>query len=86
MGAMKRTTVTLPDDLAARLEHERHRRAVPAAEIIRQALTAYLSSPEASPEAKGGLPFIGIGRSGRRDTAREAEEILQREWGRAGRR
>ena len=40
-----------------------------------------LASTESKP-----LPFIGLGRSGFRDTARRAEVILAREWGRAGRR
>ncbi len=35
---MKRTTVMLPDDLAALLDHERWRHDVPAAEIVREAL------------------------------------------------
>ena len=77
---MKRTTIALPDELAALLEQEQRRRAVPAATIIREALTAYLPRRGSASEQ---LPFVGIGRSGAHDTAREAEAILAREWGRA---
>ena len=76
---MNHTTVALPDELAELLDEERQRRAVPAATIIREALTAYLPRRDG---ASGQLPFIGIGRSGAHDTAREAEAILEREWGR----
>jgi hypothetical protein len=78
---MKRTTVALPDELAALLDEERQRRAVPAATIIREALTAYLPRRDGASEQ---LPFVGIGRSGARDTAREAEAILAREYSKSG--
>jgi hypothetical protein len=75
---MKRTTILLPEDLAALLELERRRRDVSAAEVIREALAAYLQGSEEQPAR---LPFIGIGRSGQRHVARQAERILAREWG-----
>ena len=71
---MKRTTIVLPDDLAALLDWERRRRGVSAAEVVREALDAYLNRPT------GPLPFIGIGRSGERDVADHGEEILDQEW------
>lgn len=79
---MKRTTVVLPDDLAALLDLERRRRDVSTATIIREALTAYLRGDGAWPTR---LPFVALGRSGFQDTAREAEAILAREWVDAGR-
>lgn len=77
---MKRTTVTLPDDLAALLEVERQQRAVSQAAIIREALVAYLRRRQGPRR----LPFVALGRSGTHTTAREAEAILAREWQHAG--
>lgn len=80
---MKRTTVVLSEELAALLDLERSRRNLSAAEIIREALAAYLKGEGAQPRR---LRFAALGRSGHHDTAREAEAILAREWGCAGRR
>lgn len=71
---MKRTTIVLPDDLAALLEWERRQRGVSAAAIVREALDAHLARPA------GPLPFVALGRSGDHDTAQRIEEILEREW------
>lgn len=73
---MKRATVSLPDDLAQDVAREAQRRRVSVSEVARDALREHLDRP-----AGGGLPFVGIGRSGQRDTAQRAEEILAREWG-----
>jgi predicted transcriptional regulator len=73
---MKRTTISLPDDLAQDVAREAQRRRVSLSEVAREALSEHLHRP-----ASVGLPFIGIGRSGTHDTARRAEEILAREWG-----
>ncbi|MFI5009547.1 MAG: CopG family transcriptional regulator [Solirubrobacterales bacterium] len=76
---MKRATISLPDDLARDMTREAERRRVSVSEVARDALREHLHAP-----AKSRLPFVGIGRSGQRDTARRAEEILAREWGNAG--
>jgi len=76
MACMKRTTVSLPDDLAALAEHEARRRNVSVSRLVREALSARL-------EIGGGpreLPFVAIGGSGRKDTASRMEEMLAREW------
>lgn len=73
---MRRTTITLPDDLAQDIAREAQQRRVSVSEVARDALREHLNR-----RAAGGLPFIGIGRSGTSDTARRAEEILAREWG-----
>ena len=73
---MKRTTISLPDELAQDVAREAQRRRVSLSEVARDALREHLDRPAAA-----GLPFIGIGRSGTHDTARRAEEILAREWG-----
>lgn len=80
---MKRTTVVLPDDLANLLELEARRSNRSAAEIVREALASHLRGEGTQPKR---LPFAALGRSGRHDTSREAEAILEREWGHAGRR
>ena len=72
-----RTTITLPDELAAAVESESHRLGVSGAEVVRRAVTLYL---EGGPPATRHLSFVGIGRGGHHDTARRAEEILAREW------
>ncbi len=50
-------------------------RRISFAEVAREALQEHLEAAAAVPPA-----FIGAGRSGQRDTARRAEEILAREW------
>lgn len=70
---MKRTTLMLPDDLAALLNQERRRLDVSAAEVVRRALRAYFGAKPAIVPA-----FIGIGRSGGSNIAEEAEGILAR--------
>jgi Arc/MetJ-type ribon-helix-helix transcriptional regulator len=73
---MKRATISLPEDLARNVEREAQTRRVSVSEVAREALREHLDR-----RAAGGLPFIGTGRSGARDTARRAEEIIAREWG-----
>jgi len=78
MQYMRRTTIHLPDDLADQLDYERRRRNSSTAAIIRGALTEYLAGGKSSVKR---LPFVGLGRSGKRDTARQAGTILTRELG-----
>jgi metal-responsive CopG/Arc/MetJ family transcriptional regulator len=73
---MKRRTISLPDDLALRLDQEAKRQSTSRAEIVRQALIEYLDRPT----PKRVIPFAGIGFSGYRHTARDIEEILAAEW------
>lgn len=75
---MKRVTISLSEELARDVEREAHARRVSVAEVAREALREHRDR-----RREGGLPLIGIGRSGERDTARRAEEILAREWGEA---
>jgi predicted transcriptional regulator len=75
---MKRTTISLPEDLADALEREARRRSVPASAIARDALAGYLGVGNASDRRQ--LPFASVGRSGHRTTARDMEELLQAEW------
>lgn len=59
---------------------EAQRRRISVSELARDALREHLDVDRHEPKD---LPFVGIGRSGQRHTARDAEEILTREWGRA---
>jgi hypothetical protein len=81
---MKRTTISLPDELAQALAREAHRRAVPVSEVARNALAKELGFSDHEPRK---LPFAALGGSGHRNTARNIERLLDREWnGEPGRR
>jgi metal-responsive CopG/Arc/MetJ family transcriptional regulator len=74
---MKRTTVSLSDELAAALEREARRRNRSASEITREALATHLGLRADQPRD---VPFAGVGRSGHSTTARNMEALLAREW------
>ena len=75
---MKRTTISLPDELAAALGREARRRRVPVSQVAREAIEARLGLSDEGPRD---LPFIGIAES--RDpewTAATSEEYLAQFW------
>ena len=74
-----RITISLPDELAEVLSREAKRRGESVSAFVREALESYLRGPEDRPRE---LPFVAAGRSGTKHTARNAEKILTREWGR----
>jgi len=74
---MKRTTISLPDDLAQALGREAHRRHSSASEVTREALQEHLGLQPGRPRS---LPFAAVGRSGHTSTARDMESQLEREW------
>jgi Arc/MetJ-type ribon-helix-helix transcriptional regulator len=76
-----RVTISLPEEIADQLQREARRRGASVSELVRSAVEAHLHKA-----ASGELPFASLGRSGTRHTARNAEDILRREWGRARRR
>jgi metal-responsive CopG/Arc/MetJ family transcriptional regulator len=78
-----RITISLPEEVARLVGREAKRRGETVSAFVREALEAYLASSE---EQKKDLPFVGIGRSGKKHTARNAEAILEREWAGARRR
>jgi Ribbon-helix-helix protein, copG family len=80
---MKRTTITLTDDLAEALDREARRSRVSASQVTRDALAAHLG---VGGEGLRPIPFAALGASGKRHTARDTESILEREWGDARRR
>jgi len=76
---MKRITISLPDDLAARLEREAARRSVSASAVVRSALADALGAGLEG--TRRPLPFPVLGNSGVADTSQRVEEILAHEWG-----
>ena len=76
---MHRITVSLPDDLAQMVAHEADRTGSSVSALVRKALEKILGVAEDTPRE---LPFASLGRSGQRDTARNAEAILAQEWAR----
>jgi len=80
---MKRTTITLPDELAGALQREARRRRLSVSQVTREALAAHLGLAGEDPRR---LPFAALGASGHRTTARDLEDVLAAEWTRARRR
>ncbi|HEY7967446.1 MAG TPA: CopG family transcriptional regulator [Solirubrobacteraceae bacterium] len=75
---MKRTTISLPADIALALTREAKRRRVSVSEVARVALARDLGvGHEDSPRR---LPIASLGRSGHRTTARNMEPLLEQEW------
>ncbi|HMD56554.1 MAG TPA: ribbon-helix-helix protein, CopG family [Solirubrobacteraceae bacterium] len=74
---MRRTTISLPDDLAQALEREARKRHVSGSEVARTALEQHLGLSGSGPRE---LTFAGLGRSGHRSTARDMERLLEQEW------
>jgi Arc/MetJ-type ribon-helix-helix transcriptional regulator len=80
---MRRTTISLPEELAGALEREARRRHQSVSQVTREALAAHLGLAGEEPRR---LAFTALGASGHRSTARDLEEILAAEWARASRR
>jgi hypothetical protein len=68
---MKRTTIYLAPELEIRLKREMVRRGQPMAEMVREAVEAYLSGDPAP-----GPPGAGAFASGRADTAGRVDDVL----------
>jgi site-specific recombinase XerC len=77
---MKRTTISLPEALAAALSREARRRRVPVSQIAREAIEARLGLNAGT---KRKVPFAALGRSGHRHTARDFDKILEADWAKA---
>ena len=73
---MKRTTVSLPDDLVQAAEREARRRSTSLSDVTRSALAAYLGLGQ----GRRPLPIADLGRSGMHDTARQIDELISQEW------
>ena len=77
---MKRTTISLPNDLAAALEREAARRRVSVSQVAREALEARLGWSGSVPRD---LPFAAVGASTDGVTiAGDDEAYLRESWAR----
>lgn len=74
---MKRTTISLTDDLALVLGREARRRGQSMSEVARAALSEHFG---VSGERRQSVPFAAVARSGHSDTAERVEELLEGEW------
>ena len=74
---MKRTTVSLPDEVALVAEREARRRGVSLSEVARQALIQHLGP---GGESARPLPFAKLGRSRHTGTSSRVDELLSRCW------
>ena len=76
---MKRTTISLSDEVATALAREARRRGVSASEIAREALADHLGmNGTAKPRE---IPFAGLFHSGGEENlGANVEEIIKREW------
>lgn len=70
---MKRTTLFAEEEILERYQRMAQNEGISTAELIRKALHDYLSNRS----RKSVLPsFVGIGRSGHRDTSERIDELL----------
>jgi dephospho-CoA kinase len=76
---MRRTTVFAEDSVLDALRAIARRRGITLAEVTREALSAYVFKHRGHRKP---LSIIAIGRSGRRDIAEHAEELLKEGFGR----
>ena len=72
---MKRTTISLSDELAATVEREARRRRTSISEVVRCAIVEQLGLNRPRE-----IPFAGIAHSGHGNLASDMEEILANEW------
>jgi len=73
---MKRTTISLPDDMAMIAAREAERRGISVSELARDALSEHLGLNGGPRE----LPFANLGRSGRSDIAANHDKYLAETW------
>ena len=73
---MKRTTITLTDDIAFAREREARRRRTSVSEVARSALTAHFGLEQ----GKRRLPFVGLGASNQPGSAVWTDENVAKEW------
>jgi len=72
---MTRITISLPDDMAARLTRDARRKGLSVSEVVRQAL-----APREPGRARR-LPFASLGASGVADTSMNVDAVLAEGFG-----
>jgi len=72
---VKRTTISLPDDLAALLKDEASRRGTSVSEVVRSSVTNDLMGTE-----RRSLPFAGLCDDRSMATGAELERELEEAW------
>jgi predicted transcriptional regulator len=75
---MTRITISLSSELASAMSREASRRRTSVSAVAREAIEARLGRDEGT---RRDLPFVALGRSGHRTTARDIDAILSAEWG-----
>jgi predicted transcriptional regulator len=73
---MKRTTIFLDEQVETELKALARRKRLPMAAVVRDALERHV----ARETVRAPLSFVGVGRSGSRDTAERHEEILAKRF------
>lgn len=76
---MKRTTVFADEDVLRKLREIAKRESTSISEVTRKALADYVSRRR---PRRSRLSLVGVGRSGRKDVAERAEELLGKGFGR----
>jgi metal-responsive CopG/Arc/MetJ family transcriptional regulator len=74
---MRRTTISLPEDLADAVDRAARRRHVSVSELTRRALAEHVGFAQGE---RRPVPFANLGSSGYTTTAEDIEEILAKEW------
>ena len=75
---MKRTTITLSDELAELVEREAHRQHASVSEVIRRLLSQAFMGTEERPRQ---IPWAGIVNDPSLVHGENIDEELEREWG-----
>jgi Arc/MetJ-type ribon-helix-helix transcriptional regulator len=73
---MRRTTVTLPNEVVEALERAARRGHTSVSDVVRRMLAAQLGMMA----GERPLPFANLGRSGERHVARDMEALLSEDW------
>jgi hypothetical protein len=76
---MRRTTIFADEDVLRKLREIARRENITLSDAIRAALDRYVSRRQ---PRRSRLSLVGIGRSGRRDVAENAEDLLVKGFGR----
>ncbi len=76
---MKRTTIVLPDDMAALVDREAKRLGIPVSEVVRRAIRQTLLGSSSSPRE---IPWAGIIDDPEMIPGNRVDEELAKDWAR----